>query len=207
MAGSDSRSKPSDPRQRSQPRLPGARRERPRARGPGAPQAAAVGPKRRWRAIPAPLRWAGATLLLIAIAITVFVEVFQWNWLRGPIDDYLSARMHRQVVIHGDLSAKVWTWTPSATARDVTVADPTWAGAGPMARLPSLTVALDLKALLFHGKLVLTEVDAEHPSARLVRNASGRNNWTFAPANAAPQPLRAAASPPLHHKRRPRGAG
>jgi uncharacterized protein involved in outer membrane biogenesis len=198
MADSDPRSAPSDPRQRARPGQPSARRERPRARSGGAPAAAAqaAGSARTWRAIPAPLRWIGAILFLIAVAVAIFVEVFQWNWLRGPIDNYLSARMNRPVVIHGDLTAKIWSWTPSVTAREVTVAEPPWAGKGPMATLPSLTVALDLKAYLFHGKFILAEVDAEHPSATLLRNALGRNNWTFGPLNATPQPLRL---PPVRH--------
>ena len=58
-----------------------------------------------------------------------------------------------------------------------------------MATIPQLTIAIDLKALL-GGNLVIAKVDAEHPSARLVRGADGRNNWTFAAPGVAPQPLR-----------------
>jgi AsmA family protein len=158
-----------------------------------APRRAAVA--RTWRDIPAPLRWLGAILSLLAIAVAIFVSVFQWNWLRGPLDDYLSARMHRQVVIHGDLSAHIWSWTPSATAAGITVAQPAWAGAGPMATLPRLTIALDLKALL-GGRLVLTQVDAEHPSVDLRRDAAGRENWNFGPPGQPAPPLRL---PPIRH--------
>ncbi|MEJ0066933.1 MAG: hypothetical protein WDM85_17225 [Caulobacteraceae bacterium] len=54
-------------------------------------------------------------MLLIA-AVAIFVSVFQWNWLRGPIDSYASAKLQRQVVIHGDLKGHIWSWTPSLTA-------------------------------------------------------------------------------------------
>jgi len=144
---------------------------------------------RTWGDIPAPIRWLGAILTLLLIAVAIFVSVFQWNWLRGPLDDYLSARMHRQVVIRGDLSAHIWSWTPSATAADITVAEPKWAGAGPMATLPRLTIALDLKALL-GGRLVLTTVDAERPSVDLRRDASGRENWNFSPPGQPAPPLK-----------------
>ena len=152
-----------------------------------APRRAAVA--RTWRDIPAPLRWLGAILTLLLIAVAIFVSVFQWNWLRGPLDDYLSARMHRQVVIHGNLSASIWSWTPSATAADISISQPKWAGAGRMATLPRLTIALDLKALL-GGRLVLTQVDAEHPSVDLRRDAAGRENWNFGPPGQPPPPLR-----------------
>jgi hypothetical protein len=145
--------------------------------------------------VPAPLRWLGAILTLLLIAVAIFVSVFQWNWLRGPIDDYLTARLHRQVTIHGNLNAHIWSWTPTATADQVTVAQPAWAGRGQMLAIPRLTLGVDLKALL-GGRLVIAAVDAERPTVTLQRDASGRNNWTFSPPGAAPQPLKL---PPIRH--------
>ncbi|MEJ0066934.1 MAG: hypothetical protein WDM85_17230 [Caulobacteraceae bacterium] len=58
-----------------------------------------------------------------------------------------------------------------------------------MATLPSLTLGLDLKALL-HGRLVLSTVDAERPTFALLRDAGGRQNWTFGPPTAQPKALR-----------------
>ncbi|MGH6970988.1 MAG: AsmA family protein, partial [Caulobacteraceae bacterium] len=98
--------------------------------------AATSGPSRRRLH---PLRWVGAAVLVLLAAIGVFIAVFQWNWLRGPIADYASGRLHRKVTIAGDLSGDVWTWTPWMTARGISVAEPGWAGPGPMAVLPSLT--------------------------------------------------------------------
>ncbi|HZZ88436.1 MAG TPA: AsmA family protein [Caulobacteraceae bacterium] len=141
------------------------------------------------------MRWAGAVLAILVVAIAIFLLLFRWNWLRGPIDDYASARLHRSVAIHGDLSGHVLTWTPSLTARDVTVAQPAWAGRGPMATLPRLTVALDLHALL-RGKLVLAAVDANRPTVAMQRDAAGRNNWTFGAPTRAPAPLKL---PPIRH--------
>jgi uncharacterized protein involved in outer membrane biogenesis len=162
------------------------------ARSPAA-QTGAARPARRWR-IPAPLRWLGALLLLVLLAIVALVLLFRWNWLRGPIDDYATVRLGRPVAIHGDLSGRVWSWTPSLTARDVSVAEPRWAGAGDMARLPKLTVALDLRALL-RGRFVLSLVDAEQPAVTLIRDASGRENWSYgAPASGA----QSFKLPPIH---------
>jgi hypothetical protein len=142
------------------------------------------------------VRWLGAIVSLIVLAVVIFAMVFQWNWLRGPVSRYASARLHRQVQIHGDLNVHLWSWTPSATARQITVAEPAWAGKGDMAQLPQLTVGLDLKSLLFHGKMVLPVVDAEHPDVVLKRDATGRNNWTFGAPARTPQPLRL---PPIRH--------
>jgi AsmA family protein len=143
----------------------------------------------RWPRIPVSLRWAGGAALLLLIGLAIFLSVFQWNWLRRPIDDYLSGRLHRQVTIHGNFSGHVWSWTPSASANDVTVAQPAWAGAGQMATIPRLNVAVDLKALL-GGQFVLTLVDVQHPTFTLRRDDAGRDNWTFTPPGAATQPLK-----------------
>jgi len=170
---------------------------RPNTRGPAAPVAPPEdqrAPRRGWRDIPAPVRWLGAGVSLLLLALAVFVFLFQWNWLRGPIDDYASMRLQRRVVVHGALTGQAWSWTPSLTARDVSVAQPAWAGKGQMASLPSLTLAIDLKSLL-HGQFVLTLVDAERPSFALVRDQSGRDNWTFG-ASQGPSPLRL---PPIRH--------
>ena len=161
----------------------------PTVRGAPAARHAASRGARGWRDIPGPLRWLGALLTLLLIAVAIFLALFQWNWLRGPIDGYLSARMHRPVVIHGDLAGRVWSWTPSLTAADITVGEPKWAGAGQMATLPRLTIALDLKALL-GGRLVLSRIDAERPSLDLRRDGTGRENWNFGPAGQPAPPLK-----------------
>ena len=209
MAEPNPRSAPSAPRPRATPpgrRAPG-RGVRPETRGPAAPltpPAAETVQRRRWRDIPASLRWIGAVVVLLIAAVAIFVSAFQWNWLREPIDGYASGGLQRQVVIHGDLKGHMWSWTPSLTARDVTVSQPAWAGKGQMAALPSLTLSLDLKALL-GGRFVLTSVDAERPSFTLLRDATGRQNWTFgAPTThpvRRPGKLNAFESPAVHKMR------
>jgi uncharacterized protein involved in outer membrane biogenesis len=114
---------------------------------------------------------------------------FQWNWLRAPIGHYASAKLQRTVVIHGDLKVHLLTWTPTATAGQVTVAQPSWAGRGQMATFPRLTLSIDLRQLL-HGKVLMPLVDAERPDLELRRDASGRNDWTFGPPSVAPRPLK-----------------
>ena len=141
--------------------------------------------------IASPRVWALGVAALLAIAIALFLYLFQWNWLRGPFDTYASAQLQRRFAIQGDLVVHPWSWTPSATANDVTVGQPNWAGSGDMARVPKLTLSLDLKSLLLRGRFALPTVAAERPDVTLIRDAAGRNNWTFGLAGqVAPQPLR-----------------
>jgi uncharacterized protein involved in outer membrane biogenesis len=146
-------------------------------------------PPRSWRAIPAAARWGAALTALLVLAVVVFLMVFQWNWLRGPIGSYASAKLDRTVMIHGDLKVHLLTWTPTARAGAVTVAQPSWAGRGQMTTLPRLTLSIDLRQLL-HGKVLLPVVDAEGPDLDLRRDGAGRNNWTFGPPTTKPQPLK-----------------
>ncbi|MEO8811699.1 MAG: AsmA family protein [Caulobacteraceae bacterium] len=126
----------------------------------------------------------GAALLL---AIVVFLLVFQWNWLRGPIARIASGRLHRQVTITGNLDVRPWSWSPSATVHGLVIGNPPWAGKGPMATFPTLTLQVKILPLLT-GKLVLPLVEADRPSVAFVRDASGRANWIFNPGQ-PPKPL------------------
>nr|MBA3811184.1 AsmA family protein [Caulobacteraceae bacterium] len=73
----------------------------------------------------------------------------------------------------------------------LTVDNPAWAGPGPMASVPRLTAKVGLLPLM-RGRLVIPLVEADRPDVRLVRDAAGRNNWTF--DTAKPKPLKA---PPI----------
>ena len=55
---------------------------------------------------------ATVTLVLVA-AIVLFLLLFDWNMLRGPIGRYASAKTGREVVLAGDLKVKLLTWTDS----------------------------------------------------------------------------------------------
>ncbi|MGH7024339.1 MAG: AsmA family protein [Caulobacteraceae bacterium] len=150
---------------------------------------AATVPHAHHRPLVTPPRiWAALALLLIA-AIAVFITLFQWNWLRGPLARYLSARLDRPVTISGNLVVHPWSWNPSASVSGVTIGNPKWAGAGPMARLPSFSAQIELKPLILHGKVILPLVEADRPAVALYRDAAGRENWRNT-QNGKPRPLK-----------------
>src|SRR5215472_10621302 len=191
---SESKLTPTPPSRRRDDRSGGpSLRSRPR-REPGRESGIATAPPEgaARAAVRSPKVWVGAILALIALAIAMFVYLFQWNWLRGPIDTWASAQLQRRFVIHGDLAVHPWSWTPSATANGVTVGEPGWAGPGEMVTIPKLTLAVDLKGLLFQRRFAMPLVAAERPDVILIRDAAGRNNWSFGLAGklAPSQPLK-----------------
>ncbi len=131
--------------------------------------------KRRNRLIRTTTIWS-----LIAIAVAVFFALFSWDWFRGPLARYLSARTGRQVQIEGHLQVHPFSWQPRATIGGLRIGNPNWLGGGKtdMANLGRTTVQVKLLSLL-SGQVELPLVDIEHPSIALYANQTGRNNWTF----------------------------
>ncbi|MEO8925581.1 MAG: AsmA family protein [Caulobacteraceae bacterium] len=82
----------------------------------------------------------------------------------------------------------------STLAGDLVVGGAPWAGAQPLARAPKLVVRMGLLEAMA-GRLTLPLVEADRPTVRLVRDASGRANWQSDPKE-NPKPLKL---PPINH--------
>ena len=131
----------------------------------------------------------GAVAGVVILAIVIFVLLFQWNWLRGPLARAISARIHRPVAITGNLVVHPWSWSPTATVQGLVIGNTPWAGPAPMANLPRLTVQMKILPFVFHGKMVLPLVEADSPSVNLARNAQGETNWNLQNPNVKPSAL------------------
>ncbi|WP_297514147.1 AsmA family protein [uncultured Caulobacter sp.] len=124
----------------------------------------------------------GSALALVA-AIVAFLVIFDWNWLRGPIGRFASARLQREVAITGDLRVHPWSLSPKVEAFGVRIGQPAWAktlepDAPPMARVGR--VALQVKILpLLRGQIILPFLAIDEPDVRLLRAGDGKANWTF----------------------------
>jgi hypothetical protein len=144
---------------------------------------------------PAPRRaarrhWGAVIGGAIVLAVVVFLLLFQWNWLRGPLARLISARVHRPVAITGNLVVHPWSLTPTVIVNDMTIGDAPWAGRSPMVVLPRLTVKVELLPL-FTGQAVFPLVAADRLRVRLLYDGQGRANWIFGGGVAAgrPRPL------------------
>jgi uncharacterized protein involved in outer membrane biogenesis len=113
------------------------------------------------------------------VAIAIFLLLFQWNWLRGPLAGAISARIHRPVKITGDLDVKLRSWAPTATLNGLVIGNPAWARPKPFATLTRLTVQIKILPLIFGGKMIIPFLEADQPQLTLRRDAQGRTNWSF----------------------------
>lgn len=119
--------------------------------------------------------------LLIA-AIVLFLMVFDWNYLRGPIGRYASARWERDIRIEGDLDVDIFRWAPVATVNGLKVGPPEWAGGAETADIERLVVSVKVLPLL-KGDVDMPLIQATQPRLNLLRDAQGRESWRFGDPN------------------------
>jgi uncharacterized protein involved in outer membrane biogenesis len=124
----------------------------------------------------------GGVFGVLVLAIVIFLLIFDWDWLRGPISGYASARTGREVRIEGHLRVHLLTWTPTVKVGGLHVGNPQWAGPGDTASVQQLTVSARLWPL-FALKLDLPLIDLDHPRFDLIRGSDGQENWQLNPRN------------------------
>lgn len=122
------------------------------------------------------LVWIGAALMVLVLSAVLFIAVFGWNWLRGPIERLALQTSGRVLAIHGDLTL-TWDWpAPRLGAASVTFANPAWANEAQMVAAEGVEVAVDLPQLL-QRKVVFTEVRLNRAAVFLERMSDGRKSW------------------------------
>jgi len=123
-------------------------------------------------------RIAGGVLAGIVLVLILFLLIFDWNMLRGPISRFASAQTGRTIAITGDLDVRPWSFKPTATFNGIVIDDPDWAGEGKTAQVERVTVQMEVLPLL-RGRQILTRLEVRKPDVRLLRAADGRNTWDF----------------------------
>lgn len=114
---------------------------------------------------------------MLFLAIVLFLVVFDWNWLRGPLASAASARLNRPVAIDGDLDVHPWSLKPRAELHGLRIGQPGWAK-GDMATVERVAIQVELPPL-FIGRVIMPYVEIRKPDVKLIRLADGRSNWSF----------------------------
>lgn len=122
------------------------------------------------------LKWTGWTLLALVLLIVLFVVFFDWNWLRAPISHKVTEKTGRELVIQGDITAKLRWPLPRLRIESVTFANPSWAKEKQMIAADTIEITLNLPAL-FRGRIYLEEVHLERAVVFLEQSLDGRKNW------------------------------
>ncbi|AOY62205.2 AsmA family protein [Xanthomonas citri pv. glycines] len=136
---------------------------------PSSPAAspARVSRRRRW--------WIG--LGIVAALVAIFVLLFDWNWLRGPVERAVSAKTGREFHL-GHLDVDLGRITTVRGER-LSLGNASWSKRGAMAELNAAEIDVEFWPLL-GGKLRLPEIRLEHPTLLLeAGNDSHPGNWVF----------------------------
>jgi AsmA protein len=122
------------------------------------------------------LKWTAGLLFAPVLLAVIFIAIFGWNWLRGPIERMALDKTGRELVIGGDLQLKFGWPLPHVRAGAVTFANPAWAREKQMVAADAVEVAINLPQLL-RRNIVLPEVRLVRPVVFLEQGSGGRKNW------------------------------
>jgi uncharacterized protein involved in outer membrane biogenesis len=120
-------------------------------------------------------RWILLPLAALAAVLIVVMILFDWNWLKGLVENQVSATLGREFEIAGDLDVDL-ALRPRITIENARLANPPWASDAPMVAVARAEAVIDLPALL-QGRLELPEVIVTEPALRLETRPDGAPNW------------------------------
>jgi AsmA protein len=112
-----------------------------------------------------------AILIVIAIALPFLINV---NSFRPKLESELTEALGRQVKV-GNLSLSILSG--SVSAEDLSIADDPAYSKDPFIRAKSLKVGVEVMPLIFSKTLHVTDITLDQPEIALLRDASGK--WNF----------------------------
>jgi AsmA protein len=112
-----------------------------------------------------------AVLIVIAIALPFLINV---NSFRPKLESELTDALGRQVKV-GNLSLSILSG--SVSAEDLSIADDPAYSKDPFIRAKSLKVGVEVMPLIFSKTLHVTDITLDQPEIALLRDASGK--WNF----------------------------
>ena len=125
-------------------------------------------------------KWAASIALLLIAVVVVFLMLFDWNWLRGPIGRWASARYDREIALRGDLDVNLFSWTPSVMVRDLKFGGPSWARDADTANVEQIEARFRLRKL-FAGQIEMPLLAFTKPRVVLIATKDGRQSWDLDP--------------------------
>lgn len=118
--------------------------------------------------------WTGVLAGVMVLAIALLVLLANPAWLRGPLERFVAAQLHRELGI-GELHLR-WNGQPTLVLNDVVLGNLAGASEPQMARVRSMEMTLSLLDLL-RGHVVIPKVGMTDLDLLLERLPDGRKNW------------------------------
>ena len=125
-------------------------------------------------------KWTASVTLLLILAVVIFLLLFDWNWLRGPIGRWASAEYDREIALRGDLDVNLFSWTPSVIVRDLKFGGPAWAREEDTADVQRIEASVRLRKL-FAGQIEIPLLSITKADVVLIATEDGRKSWDLNP--------------------------
>lgn len=128
------------------------------------------------------------TAILAGIALVgVFLLLFDWNWLRGPIERYVSQRTERTFRID-DLHVSLGL-TPTIRMRNLYFGNASWSKEEAMAKAEAVEFSISLRDL--PEKILIPRIALTRPDLTFEKLEDERKNWILSdPSDTSPSRLR-----------------
>ena len=118
----------------------------------------------------------GVLIAVLAVLLLLLWWLFDWNWLKGPIERRVEAAMGREFAIEGNLDADLWP--PTVRAEGVHLGNASWSDEAKMLQFERVEFRIALWPLL-RGDVVLPTLMLRKPRVVLERNVDLAANWQF----------------------------
>ena len=118
-----------------------------------------------------------AAIAILALLLALLVIFFPWDWLRGPLNRYVSEKTGRHFEITRKLDVKVGR-TTRIVADGIEFANPEWAQDAQLVKADGAEIEIELLPLL-RRRIVLPLVDFHRPQLGLQIEADGRRSWAL----------------------------
>lgn len=130
------------------------------------------------------------TKILLALlgALVVFLLLFDWDWLRGPLNRAISEKTQRR--FDSSHLAVQLGWNPVIRLKDVYFANADWAdgtGDHPMARIGTLEFSVSLRDL-WNGKVFVPRVAMDQAELNFEKAEDERRNWVLGEPSETKEP-------------------
>lgn len=130
-----------------------------------------------------PLSRNSAIMLGVLAAIIVVVAIlFEWNWLRRPIERVVEWQTGRSFHIAGNLDVDLGRVT-TARADALTFGNATWSSVPTMAAADRAEVSVEVFPLIFRRETRIPHIRLTRPQLRLETGPDGTGNWVFGDAS------------------------
>ncbi len=117
----------------------------------------------------------GVGLVAVALISAAALAFLHTAYFRAALVSYIASRTDRDIRVGGALDAHFLSSSPSLTAEDVTIGNPSWMPPGVTARIGKLTLVFDFP--LPWRKSSVQRLEMAAATLHLVRDADGRANW------------------------------